>query len=235
MTARRRSAPRKRLAAKAFARTAAYDAAIATGSPATLGDARRSIHAVAGTLRADAALWREPASSGGLLPHRRRRASASRPRASCRARSCATTISTIPTPPTSWSPSSTRSDAPPSPSSSMPIRAASRSAQRCRAYRKALRLRPGQRLRRHRRAEPHARRRGRARDRQDLHRGRSSRRTPSDEAQGDRRGEEEPAPAAGRRPARPARAGHDASARRRAAFSCRRATAGHVADLISRS
>ena len=38
----------------------------------------------------DAALWREPASGGGLLRHRRA-ALASRPRCRCRARSCRTT------------------------------------------------------------------------------------------------------------------------------------------------
>ena len=73
------------------------------------------------------------------------------------------------------------------------------------AYRKALRLRSGLGLRRHRRAQPHARRRGRARDRRDLHRG--DHRARRDRG-GDRhrRREEEPAPAAHRRPARSARA-----------------------------
>ena len=69
-------------------------------------------------------------------------------------------------------------------------------------------LRSGLGLRRHRRAQPHARRRGRARDHRDLHRGhhRAGR-----DRRGDRhrRRQEEPAPAARRRPARSARAGLD--------------------------
>ena len=66
-------------------------------------------------------------------------ASASPPPSRCRARSSPTTISTTPTRPTSWSPSSIPRQAPPSPSSSMPIHAAWRSARRSReAYAKAL-------------------------------------------------------------------------------------------------
>ena len=58
------------------------------------------------------------------------------------------------------------------PSSSTPIRAAWRRARACvEAYRKALRLRSDLGVRRHRRAQPHARRRGRARHHRDLHRG----------------------------------------------------------------
>ena len=66
-------------------------------------------------------------------------------------------------------------------------------------------LRSGLGLRRHRRAQPHARRRGRARHHRDLHRGdhRARRHRGGDR---DRRREEEPAAAARRRPARPARA-----------------------------
>ena len=73
------------------------------------------------------------------------------------------------------------------------------------AYRKALRLRSGLGLRRHRGAQPHARRRGRARHHRDLHRGhhRAGRDRRGDR---DRRRQEESAPAARRRPARSARA-----------------------------
>ena len=69
-------------------------------------------------------------------------------------------------------------------------------------------VRPGLGLRRHRRAQPPARRRGRGGDRQNLHRGDHRARG---ERRGDRhrRGEEEPPPAPRRRASRPARAGAD--------------------------
>ena len=80
---------RRRLAGEAYARTAAYDAAIAAwfareddAFPQRL-DARR--HAAA-----DAALRREPAPAGGLLRDRRARPASPR-RGRCRARSCPTT------------------------------------------------------------------------------------------------------------------------------------------------
>ena len=134
------------LAAKAFARTAAYDAAIsgwfADAARRDVPDlAQPSPARLAQTLRY------------GENPHQTRRAStvtgeqrarASPPRASSRARSSPTTTSTTPTPPSSWSPSSIPSDAPPSPSSSTPTPAASRSAPTlAEAYRKALALRSG--------------------------------------------------------------------------------------------
>ena len=90
------------LAAKAYARTAAYDAAIAQlvrrARSATTAPACR---AFGGQLARGAALRREPAPAGGLLSRRASSAPASPPRGSCRARSCPTTTSTTPTPPSS--------------------------------------------------------------------------------------------------------------------------------------
>ena len=62
---------RKQLAAKAFARTAAYDAAIGAwfAARARRGDA--GVARVRRAARAGAALWREPASVGGVLRLRR--------------------------------------------------------------------------------------------------------------------------------------------------------------------
>ena len=68
---------------------------------------------------------------GGLLPHARKPARASRPRARSRARSSPTTTSTTPTPPSNASPSSTRPHRPPASSSSTPTPAASPPAARC--------------------------------------------------------------------------------------------------------
>ncbi len=75
-----------------------------------------------------------------------------------------------------------------------------------RGLRQGARLRSGERVRRDRRAEPPARCRGRARDRQDLHRGdhRAGRERASESHS---RREEESAPPARRRPARPESAG----------------------------
>ena len=69
-------------------------------------------------------------------------------------------------------------------------------------------------LRRHRRAQPHARRRCRARDHRDFHRG-DHRARCDRRGHRDRRREEEPAAAAGRRTARSARAGPDGEIGRR--------------------
>ncbi|MEI9890399.1 MAG: hypothetical protein WDN45_07120 [Caulobacteraceae bacterium] len=93
---------RKRLAARAFARTAAYDAAISTWFAAQLGDAAPRRKSLSGELRQNHALRREPASVGQLLCLPRAPAvRASPPPANCRARSSATTTSPTPTPPMS--------------------------------------------------------------------------------------------------------------------------------------
>jgi phosphoribosylaminoimidazolecarboxamide formyltransferase/IMP cyclohydrolase len=76
---------RKALAAKAYARTAAYDAAISNWFAGQLGETAPAWRALAGA-GARASLWREPASDGGLLPDAESGA-ASPPRSSIRARS----------------------------------------------------------------------------------------------------------------------------------------------------
>ncbi len=121
---------RKKLAAKAFARTAAYDAAISGWFAEALEIEHPVWRAFGGRLDKRHALRRKPASGRRLLRHRRQAPGRRDRAASCRASSCPTTTSTTPTPPSNWSPNSTRRRAPPSPSSSMPIRAASRWARR---------------------------------------------------------------------------------------------------------
>ncbi len=89
--------------------------------------------------RRGAALRREPAPGGRVLPHAASGAPASPPRARCRASSSPTTTSTTPTRPTNASPSSMPGAPPPASSSSTPIRAASpRARASLEAYRKAL-------------------------------------------------------------------------------------------------
>ena len=58
---------RRRLAGEAYARTAAYDAAIAAWFAEQRGEVFPPRLAIAGELAADAALWRESASVGGVL------------------------------------------------------------------------------------------------------------------------------------------------------------------------
>ena len=71
---------RRRLAAKAYARTAAYDAAISNWFARELKNDAPDFRAFGGTPDPVAALWREPASDGGVLsrarqaPGRRHRA-----------------------------------------------------------------------------------------------------------------------------------------------------------------
>jgi phosphoribosylaminoimidazolecarboxamide formyltransferase/IMP cyclohydrolase len=69
--AARRWRSRRRLAGEAYARTAAYDAAIAAWF-AKQGGGRlpTSPGSIAGTLAADSALWREPASASRVLRQR---------------------------------------------------------------------------------------------------------------------------------------------------------------------
>ena len=122
---------RRRLAAKAYARTAAYDAAIANWFADELGDDRAGLPRLRRAADRAIALWREPAPDGGVLSHAGARASASPPRGRRRASSCPTTTSTTPTRPMNASPSSIRRAPPPAPSSSTPIRAASPRATTC--------------------------------------------------------------------------------------------------------
>ena len=60
---------RRRLAAKAYARTAAYDAAIANWFANELGEVAPGYRTFGGRLIEFIALWREPAPNGGVLSH----------------------------------------------------------------------------------------------------------------------------------------------------------------------
>ena len=95
-------------------------------------------------------------------------------------------------------------------------------------------LRSGLGLRRHRRRQPHARRRSRRGDRQDFHRG--DHRAGCDAGgRSDHCGEEEPAPAGRRRSAGSARGGHDGEiGRRRAAGADARQCRGRRSRAESR-
>ena len=162
---------RKELAAKAYARTAAYDAAISQWFAATLGEELPEWRAFGGRLQAAAALRREPAPARRLLWLRRRAPRRGDGRAApgqgavlqqpqrhrrgpgaCRR---------------AW------------PAAGPPV-AIIKHANPCGvaigatlkdAYLKALRCDPVERLRRHRRPQRHHRRGGGRGDRQDLHRG----------------------------------------------------------------
>ena len=235
MAARRRWRCGNRWRPRAFARTARLRRGDRRrGSPAVLGehdaeDARHRRQAGRG-----AALWREPASIGRVLPHgraalrrRHRDAGAGQGallqqsqrhrrglRAGRRVRS--------------------RRRARPSPSSSTPIRAAWRSARSlAEAYAKALACDPVSAFGGIVALNRTARRRGRARDRQDLHRG-DHRARRERRGQGHSRREEESAAAAGRRAARPEGARASPSARSPAASSCSRATTAWLPKRDSR-
>ena len=104
---------RKRLAAKAYARTAAYDAAISNWFADTLEGCGAGLSRVRRQAGRGAALWREPAPERRILSRRTARGTALPPRGRCRASSSPTTISTTPTRPMNVSPNSTRSAPPP--------------------------------------------------------------------------------------------------------------------------
>ena len=212
---------RKRLAAKAYARTAAYDAAI---SQLVRRGARRGApdwRAFGGRLKQPLRYGENPHQRAAFYVSGDARPGVATRACSTRARSCPTTTSTTPTPRSSLSPSSAASG-PPSPSSSTPTRAASRPAPTLDGgLSQGAALRSGQRLRRHHRPQRHDRRgRGRG-DHQDLHRGRH-RPGRDRRSEGHLRRQEEPAPADHRRPAR------SACGRRRGALA-RRRIAGAVA------
>ena len=159
------------LAARAFARTAAYDAAISTWFAQRRGRAEPGEARDRGQARRGAPLRREPASIGRLLSHRRealrrrhrdaaarqgallqqsqrhRRGLRARRRIRCK-----------------------RKRGNRHHQARQSVRRGARRDPR-RGLRQGARLRSGERFRRHRRGEPPARCRGRARDRQDLHRG----------------------------------------------------------------
>ena len=123
---------RRKLAAKAFARTAAYDAAISNWFAAQLGDRRRRISAPSAGNWSQALRYGEnPHQTAAFYAHAADSGRASPPRGSCRARSSPTTTSTTPTPPMSASASSMPRAPRPASSSSTPTPAASPRATIC--------------------------------------------------------------------------------------------------------
>ena len=173
--------PVKRLAQKAFARTAVYDAAISNWMAR---GARRSRPEMAGLRRhADRQALRygeNPHQQGSVLRQRRDRDPAwpQRGRSSGKPL-CPTTTSPTPTPRSSSSPSSGRPRGRPWPSSSTPIPAAWRAGELRRGLSPRPALRSDVGLRRHRRGERPARRpTPRARSSRSSPRS-SSRRTPT--------------------------------------------------------
>ena len=96
--ARRRSSLRRRLAAKAYARTAAYDAAISQLVRACrLKDDAPDFRAFGGKLIQALRYGENPHQTAAFYRTPDQRAAASPPRGRCRARSCPTTTSTMPT------------------------------------------------------------------------------------------------------------------------------------------
>ena len=197
---------RKAQALTAYGRTAAYDAAVSGWLAGALGQAAPRRRSFAGHARRAAALRREPASGRRLLP-RRQRPSRRRHRAPApgqgaqlqqhqrhrRRLRAGRRVRPRRRP-------GLRDHQARQPLRRRPRRDPGRGLPR------RLRLRPRLGVRRHRRAEPSARRRDRGGDRRDLHRGR-------DRPRGHRRGgggvrgQEEPAAAGHRRPARSRGAG----------------------------
>ena len=121
---------RQKLAAKAYARTAVYDAAISNWFAQQLAEPAPTYRAFGGQL-AEALRYGENPHQAAAFYRAPDSAPASRPRGSCRASSSPTTTSTTPTRPMNASASSTPAAPPPASSSSMPIRAASPRARAC--------------------------------------------------------------------------------------------------------
>ena len=227
MTARPRSTLRQQLAAKAYARTAAYDAAISNWFAETLGDDG------AGLSRASAAGSPRRCATARTRTRRRRSIAPAR-----RAPGVATARQ-LQGKQLSYNNINDTDAAYECVAEFDPARTAAcviikhanpcgvaEGASLARRLSQGARLRSGLGLRRHRRAQPPARRRGRARHHRDLHRGdhRAGRERGGDR---DRRRQEESAAAARRRPARSARRGHDRQVgRRRAAGAVARQRGG---------
>ena len=161
---------RQRLAQKAFARTAVYDAAISNWLAEEIASMRRP-SALSGrrwlrfcaTARTRTRALPSTGHPSGAL--------ALRQRASCRANSFRIITSATPTRPSSWSPNSIPRAPPPSPSSnsSNPCGVAEGESYRGRLQAGAS-LRSGLCLRRHRRPQPSPRREGGGGDGRGLHR-----------------------------------------------------------------
>jgi phosphoribosylaminoimidazolecarboxamide formyltransferase/IMP cyclohydrolase len=115
---------RRRLAAKAYARTAAYDAAISNWFALQLKNDAPDFRAFGGRLIQSLRYGENPHQTAAFIA-RRTNAQASPRRGSCRARSCRTTTSTTRMRPMNASPNSIRHAPRPASSSSMPTPAAS--------------------------------------------------------------------------------------------------------------
>jgi phosphoribosylaminoimidazolecarboxamide formyltransferase/IMP cyclohydrolase len=160
---------RRRLAQKAYARTAAYDAAISNWFASELGTPSPDYRALGGSLPRGDAVRREPAPIRRLLPDRGSAAGCGRQPDRPAASSSPSTTSTTRTPRTSAWQSSTPPARPQSRSSSTPIPAGRGGATLADAHAKALRCDPVSGLRRDRGAEPDARRRGGPTHRRGVH------------------------------------------------------------------
>ena len=104
---------RQKLAAKAYARTAAYDAAISNWFAETLHDEAPDYRAFGGKLVEALALWRKSSPERGILSFTGNAASELPPQNNCKASSSPTTTSMTPTPRSNVSPNSTHATRPP--------------------------------------------------------------------------------------------------------------------------
>ena len=145
---------RQKLAAKAYARTAAYDAAISNWFADTLARCRAGLPRLRRPAHPRRCATARTRTRARRSTARRSSAPASPPRGRCRASSSPTTTSTTPTRPMNASPSSIPSAPRPASSSSTPIRAAWRKAAACSTPTQGAGLRSDLGLRRHRRAQP---------------------------------------------------------------------------------
>ena len=116
---------RKSLAARAYARTAAYDTAISTWFAGQVGEGWPQRKSITGKLVQTMRYGENPHQAAAFYAFPQPRPGRRDGAASCRARNSATTISATPTPPSSWSRSSAAPTRRRSPSSSTPILAAS--------------------------------------------------------------------------------------------------------------
>ncbi len=144
---------RQELAAKAFARTAAYDAAISTWFAGEIGVPDPAWRSLSGRLGQTMRYGENPHQSAALYLTGEVRP-VPRPRGRCRERLCPTTTSTTRMPPSNSSASSIRRGRPRSPSSSTPTLRGRGSDDPGRGLRASACLRPGLGLRRHRGAQP---------------------------------------------------------------------------------
>ena len=193
---------RQSLAARAFARTAAYDAAIATWFAGRLGETTPKTRTIVGRLAETLRYGENPHQSAAFYRSGEQRFGVA---TAAQVQGKALSYNNLNDTDAAYE---LVAEFDPKASAAVAIIKHANpcgvaiGASLAEAYAKALRLRSRQRLRRHRRAEPHARRRRRAGDRQDLHRG-DHRAGRERRGESHSRREEESAAAARRRAARP--------------------------------